>query len=107
GHIFNVSHPDAGCKGICGKAAEKFFGSPASGGVVLVEQGLHEQVIDRVQLFVGVQGGQQILSVLVDHLQDHQAVVGVIFVLSLRLGGEKRLILLPVVLQRVDEFQHD
>ena len=44
--------------------------------LVLVKQQLHELLVDRLQLLVGVQRGEQILAILVDDLQDHQAVVG-------------------------------
>ena len=63
---------------------------------VLVEQGLHEQVIDRVQFLVGIQRGQQILPVLVEDLQDHQSIVRIL-ILSLCLRREESLLLLAVV----------
>ena len=55
--------------------------------LVLVKQQLHELLVDRLQLLVGVQRGEQILAILVDDLQDHQAVVGIVLVFPLGLGG--------------------
>ena len=56
--------------------------------LVLVKQQLHELLVDRLQLLVGVQRGEQILAILVDDLQDHQAVVGIVLIFPLGLGGE-------------------
>ena len=78
---------------------EKFLYG-VSGLSVLVEQGLHEQVIDRVQFLVGIQRGQQILPVLVEDLQDHQSIVRIVLILSLCLRREESLVLLAVVFQR-------
>ena len=85
---------------------EKFLYG-VSGLSVLVEQGLHEQVIDRVQFLVGIQRGQQILPVLVEDLQDHQSIVRIVLILSLCLRREESLLLLAVVFQRVHKLQHD
>ena len=38
----------------------------------------HKLVVDQVQLFIAVQGGQQLLAVLLHHLHDDQAVLLVI-----------------------------
>ena len=74
--------------------------------LVLVKQQLHELLVDRLQLLVGVQRGEQILAILVDDLQDHQAVVGIVLVFPLGLGGEEGLIHLAVILQSVYKFQN-
>ena len=55
---------------------------------------------------IGVQRGEQILAILVDDLQDHQTVVGIVLVFPLGLGGEEGLIHLPVILQSVYKFQN-
>ena len=57
--------------------------------LVLVKQQLHELLVDRLQLLIGVQRGEQILAILVDDLQDHQTVVGIILIFPLGLGGKK------------------
>ena len=74
--------------------------------LVLVKQQLHELLVDRLQLLLGVQRGEQILAILVDDLQDHQAVVGIVLVFPLGLGGEEGLIHLAVILQSVYKFQN-
>ena len=74
--------------------------------LVLVKQQLHELLVDRLQLLVGVQRGEQILAILVDDLQDHQAVVGIVLIFPLGLGGEEGLIHLAVILQSVYKFQN-
>lgn len=57
--------------------------------LVLVKQQLHELLVDRLQLLVGVQRGEQILAILVDDLQDHQAVVGIVLVFPSVSAGKK------------------
>ena len=57
--------------------------------LVLVKQQLHELLVDRLQLLVGVQRGEQILAILVDDLQDHQAVVGIVLVSPSVSAGKK------------------
>ena len=61
--------------------------------LVLVKQQLHELLVDRLQLLVGVQRGEQILPILVNDLQDHQTVVGIVLIFPLGLGGEEGLVL--------------
>ena len=73
----------------------------------VADQTLHEQVVHSVQLLVRVKCGEQVLAVLMDGLQDHQAVIGVILVLALGLGGEERLVGLAIVLQGIHEFQNN
>ena len=57
---------------VCAETEELFL--------VLVKQQLHELLVDRLQLLVGVQRGEQILPILVDDLQDHQTVVGIVLI---------------------------
>ena len=68
---------------VCAETEELFL--------VLVKQQLHELLVDRLQLLVGVQRGEQILAILVDDLQDHQTVVGIVLIFPFGLGGEEGL----------------
>ena len=68
GYLFTVTHSAAGCKGDHGVSGKSSVGHASQLIVFLIKQRFHEEVVDCIQLLVGIKSGQQILPILVNDL---------------------------------------
>ena len=74
--------------------------------LVLGKKFLHELVVDCVDLLVAVQGGEDLLAVFQDGLEDHEAqLLFVLGFLAFVLGGEEGQVGLAVIFDGVEMFQ--
>ena len=67
-------------------------GTPRPGPLfLLVVEALHKEAVDLLQLLVGVQGGEQLLAVFLNGLEDDHAVLVAVLRVLLQHGGEKAM----------------